>query len=392
MIKANNYNILYGLKILKNISFSFLDTFLVLYFFQLSDSNILPIGIYKLISVFTTWLVIFLVRNICKTKYRINLLRIGIILNFIYFFALMILKEKVVDYIYLIGVLFGLEEGFYYSVYNMIESDGITNEKRQKYVGSTHAVNNVLSILLPALFGYIVFKTGFVNSLIVFIVLIIIQITLSYLFEDVNLPKRNKTDLKKFRQMCKNDKKLSLIFRMEFFAGLVYSEGALTMVISLFIIKVFSNSFSLGIFTSIFSIVSAILGVLFAKIIKSKNYNNWILYSTILTVLSLMWMILDCNTISIIIFNFFHKISRGITDLVNAKNIPNIANDKRIRREFKVEYYLNIETALMLGRVVGSILFISMAFINANIVLFLLIVFLIMWAYTAMDIQTEVEK
>lgn len=53
MIKRNNYNILYSLKIFKSILSTFLDTFLVLYFFQLSDSNILPIGIYKLVSVIT---------------------------------------------------------------------------------------------------------------------------------------------------------------------------------------------------------------------------------------------------------------------------------------------------------------------------------------------------
>ena len=168
MIKKNDYNILYSLNVLKNILVTFLDTFLVLYFFQLSDSNILPIGIYKLISVMTIWLVIFLVKNICKGKHRINLLRIGIILNFIYFSTLILLREKVVDYIYLVGVLYGLEEGFYYSVYNMIESDGITNDKRQKFVGSIHAVNSILSIILPILFGYIVLKSGFVNSLIMF--------------------------------------------------------------------------------------------------------------------------------------------------------------------------------------------------------------------------------
>ena len=30
----------------------------------------------------------------------------------------MSLMEKVVDYIYFVGFLYGLEEGFYYSVYN----------------------------------------------------------------------------------------------------------------------------------------------------------------------------------------------------------------------------------------------------------------------------------
>ena len=391
MIKKNNYNILFCLKIFKNILTTFLETFLILYFFQISNSNILPIGIYKLLSIITIWLVIFSVRNICKNKQRINLLRIGIILNFLYFFTLIVLREKVIDYIYLVGILYGLEEGFYYSVYNMIESDGITNNMRQKYVGSTHAVNNILSILLPIFFGYIVLKSGFINSLIIFIILIIIQIILSYLYDDINLPKHNKVNLKKFKKICHHDKKFQLIFKMKCCEGIVYSEGALKMIISLFIIRVFSDSFSLGIFTSIFSIISALLGWLFIKTIKTKNYKNWIIYSTILTVITLIWVILNCNPLSIIIFNFFQRISKDIINLINEKNIQNIANVPKIKNEYKVEYYLFIETALVIGRIIGSILFILMAFIYNNIILYIFIIFLIMWSYYCLKIQIELD-
>ena len=391
MIKKNNYNILFCLKIFKNILTTFLETFLILYFFQVSNSNILPIGIYKLLSIITIWLVIFSVRNICKNKQRINLLRIGIILNFLYFFTLIVLKEKVIDYIYLVGILYGLEEGFYYSVYNMIESDGITNNMRQKYVGSTHAVNNILSILLPIFFGYIVLKSGFINSLIIFIILIIIQIILSYLYDDVNLPKHNRVNLTIFKNICHHDKKFPLIFKMKCCEGIVYSEGALKMIISLFIIRVFSDSFSLGIFTSIFSIISALLGWLFIKTIKTKNYKNWIIYSTILTVITLIWVILNCNPLSIIIFNFFQRISKDIINLINEKNIQNIANVPKIKNEYKVEYYLFIETALVIGRIIGSILFILMAFIYNNIILYIFIIFLIMWSYYCLKIQIELD-
>ena len=391
MIKKNNYNILFCLKIFKNILTTFLETFLILYFFQISNNNILPIGIYKLLSIITIWLVIFSFRNICKTKQRINLLRIGIILNFLYFFTLIVLREKVIDYIYLVGILYGLEEGFYYSVYNMIESDGITNNMRQKYVGSTHAVNNILSILLPIFFGYIVLKSGFINSLIIFIILIIIQIILSYLYDDINLPKHNKVNLKKFKKICHHDKKFQLIFKMKCCEGIVYSEGALKMIISLFIIRVFSDSFSLGIFTSIFSIISALLGWLFIKTIKTKNYKNWIIYSTILTVITLIWVILNCNPLSIIIFNFFQRISKDIINLINEKNIQNIANVPKIKNEYKVEYYLFIETALVIGRIIGSILFILMAFIYNNIILYIFIIFLIMWSYYCLKIQIELD-
>lgn len=163
------------------------------------------------------------------------------------------------------------------------------------------------------------------------------------------------------------------------------------MIISLFIIRVFSDSFSLGIFTSIFSIISALLGWLFIKTIKTKNYKNWIIYSTILTVITLIWVILNCNPLSIIIFNFFQRISKDIINLINEKNIQNIANVPKIKNEYKVEYYLFIETALVIGRIIGSILFILMAFIYNNIILYIFIIFLIMWSYYCLKIQIELD-
>ena len=114
----NNYKVLFSLRVLKSILSSFVDSFLVLYFLSISESNILPLGIYKLVAIFAIYAVMFLARNLCKSKNRVNMIRIGIILNFIYFLTIILLKENVVKYIYLVGLLYGLEEGFYYCVYN----------------------------------------------------------------------------------------------------------------------------------------------------------------------------------------------------------------------------------------------------------------------------------
>lgn len=116
--KISNYKILMSLRVLKGILSNFVDVFMVLYFLTVSNNNILPLGIYNLIAMISVWLVTFTVRNYCKTKGRIKLMRVGIVLYLIYFVTIIMLKEKVIDYIYLIGLLYGLEEGFYYLVYN----------------------------------------------------------------------------------------------------------------------------------------------------------------------------------------------------------------------------------------------------------------------------------
>ena len=43
----NNYKVLFSLRTLKNILTNFVDSFLVLYFLDVSDRNIVPLGIYN---------------------------------------------------------------------------------------------------------------------------------------------------------------------------------------------------------------------------------------------------------------------------------------------------------------------------------------------------------
>lgn len=62
--KLNNYKILFLLRLLKSILNNFVDIFLVLYFIKVSNSNILPLGIYKLVAMVTVWVVMFLPKSL----------------------------------------------------------------------------------------------------------------------------------------------------------------------------------------------------------------------------------------------------------------------------------------------------------------------------------------
>ena len=188
----NNYKVLFSLRVLKSILNIFVESFLVLYFLDLSANNILPFGIYKLVSVTTIFFTIFSLRNLAKSKYRVNLLKIGIGLEFIYFLTILLWREKIVDYMYFLGILYGLEEGFYFSIYNIFESDGIKNEERAKFNGMYTAVKSILAIVFPILIGTYIFTSGFLNALMVVLAIVVIKIILSFQYKDNNVPTQNK--------------------------------------------------------------------------------------------------------------------------------------------------------------------------------------------------------
>lgn len=387
----SNYKVLFVLRVFKNIISNFVDSFLVLYFLDISDSNILPLGIYKLVAVITIYSIIFLARNFAKSEHRVNLMRIGIILDFIYFLTIVLLKDKVVDYIYLVGLLYGLEEGFYYSVYNIIESDGIKNEERAKYTGTYTATESILSIVFPLVFGSLIYATSFLKSLIVVFIIVIIRIILSFQYKDTNIPKSNKANMKKYFELTKKDKKFKQMYKVEFLNGLVYSEAAFSYIVTIYIIKVFSNSFSLGVLTSIFSIITFIIGILFAKFIKKEHYTKSIKISMIFTIVSLVFMILNCNAVTIVLFNLFETISKKLKNLIIGNNQANLSNDSKIQKEYKTEYWLANETALVIGRIISSSIFILIAYTDPTIMIIIFALFLILFTINSIKLQKIIE-
>ena len=389
---SRNYKVLFSLRLLKSILTNFVDVFLVLYFINISNNNILPLGIYKLVAIIAVWLVIFLSRNYCKLKNRIWLMRIGIIMYFIYFLSIILLKEQVVNYIYLIGLLYGLEEGFYYSVYNTIESDGVENKDREKYLGTYNGFKNIVSIIFPLFFGSLIQKSGFINTTIVVLIIVILQIILSSLLKDNNIPKSNKINIKEFKEVMKGYPQLKSIIKTNICSGLTYSEGALSYVITIYIIKVFSESVSLGIFTSIFSVISIIIGFLFVNVIKPKYYMKLLCITLPITVLLLCIMLLNCNFVTVVLYNLIHTISKLLYDLIKERNIFNFSNIESIKREYKVEYFLILETALFIGRVISNILFILMAFLSANFIMGIFVIFVILEAISVIKLQIDMNK
>ena len=383
----SNYKVLFGLRTLKNILTNFVDSFLVLYFLDISDSNILPLGIYKLVAIIAIYSVIYLTKNFAKSQHRANLMRIGIILDFIYFLTIILLKDKIVDYIYLVGLLYGLEEGFYYSVYNILESDGITNEERAKFAGTYTAVESILSIVFPLIFGSLIYATSFLKSLIVVFIIILLRIALSFMYKDNNIPKSNKINMKKYFELTNKDKRFKQMYKLEFLNGIVYSEAAFSYIVTIYIIKVFLNSFSLGVFTSIFSIITCIIGILFAKFIKKEDYEVAIKISMMFTIIFLFFMILNCNPITIVLFNLFQTISKKFKNLITGNNQANLSNYKEIAKEYKTEYWLANESALVIGRIISGIIFILLSCINLTIMIIVYALFLILFATNSIKLQ-----
>ena len=211
---------------------------------------------------------------------------------------------------------------------------------------------------------------------------------------DIGLP--DISGIKVFKALQDNDCNSKIIIlsshNSEDEIAKTLAMGAFAYIITIYIIKVFSDSFSLGIFTSIFSIITCIIGVLFAKCIKKEHYASAIKITMTFTVISLCLMIFKCTAVTIVLFNLFQTISKSIMSLINGNSISNLSNIEKIKKEYKVEYWLAHETCLIIARIISNGLFILMAYTNSNLIILLFVLFLILFANNSVKLQKVINE
>lgn len=378
----DNYKSLFSLKVLKYITNIFIDSFFILYFMTLSNNNIVTIGLYYLVAYTTIILTIFILKNICYTSKRIHLLRIEIIIRLVFFLLILTLKNNLINHIYLVAIIFGLGEGFYYSICNNYEATMIDNKDRPKFLGAFTAVYNILGILIPLLFGFLINDNGYANTSIIIVILVILQIIFSHTFKDIKIKEKKKTDLPSYIDKYKKDKLLQQMFKNNTLDGIIFGSGGFSLIVNLYIIKIFNNNLSLGIFTSIFAIISSLIGILFAKVIKEKHYSKCIILSTVLMIMTLYIIMIKCNFITIIIFKFAYALAKTIIELIVEITDMNISNKSDIKTKYKIEYFLNYEFGLYLGRLISYTIFIIYGFTNTklatNLTLSIFVIFIVL--------------
>ena len=196
----------------------FLDTFLAAYFYKISQQNILYLSIYNIIGWIFATIGAFLVADIIKRKNKVKLYRFGTLIKSIYIFMIMVLGEKIINYVYIIGIMYGISTATTGFPYNMIESESVSNKERSKYIGFASVATEIISLIIPIILGaYITFESYQVAAILIF-VFSILKFILSFKIKNKNV-QNSKVNLKDFYTILNKDSVLKKLYTIEFFKG-----------------------------------------------------------------------------------------------------------------------------------------------------------------------------
>ena len=384
-------NIIILINAMKKIMVVFLGPFLTAYFIKTSQESIIDLSIYYIFSYILLAVGIFIVASIIKNKFRIGMCRIGVILNFFYIMSIIILKEKIINNLWLISILYGISSSAYWFPYNLFVINKIDNNTRTEYTVKTKIVSSIVGVLCPILLGSIITVTNYELTAVIILFISLIQIILSFMLtpeQENNLPRFN---LKNTWNKLKNNKQIRKTFIVEFFIGMNVSDGALEVLMTILIFNSFKTNMNLGIITSITTVLSMIFIHAYGKLYKNKDDKKMIIISSILPVISVLILLICKNNITIIIYNVCYVIFTSLLTLTREIRLFNLSDSYIVDKNNQSEFFALREVMLNFGRVFGYLMLLvaglSRSQVTLNIVMVLLTLSILIMGFNIKKIE-----
>lgn len=362
-------NIIIIMDAIKKIMTIFLGPFLTAYFISTSTNSILNIAIYYIFTYATMALSTLVVASLVEKRNRIKIFRIGIILNFIYILIIILLKEKIINYLPIISILYGISASCYYFPYNLFIINKVKNTERTNYMVKLFITISVVGILFPIIFGSIITITNYILTAVIVLFISLIQIILSFFITDNHNGDLEEYNLKKAWLELKKNKQVINCLAGEFFIGMNICNGALETVMVILILNSFKTNINLGIITSIATLLSILVVKIYGLIYNKRDDKKVIIVSSIIPVISLIiFLILKTNT-TVIIYKFSYVIFAEILSLVRKIKIFNLSNSKIVNKSNQCEFNAIREVTLNVGRVTGYTLLLLAGLTQSAVVL-----------------------
>lgn len=370
---------------LKNVMGIFLGPFLTAYFIKTTSDSLIGLSFYYIITYLILGIATLAVAIIVNNKYRIEMYRIGVINNFIYMLLIVLLQDKIINYLLVVSIINGISMATYWYPYNIFITNKVDNKDRIKFTVVSNTISSLVGIITPILLGTIITSSNFKLTSIIMLVLSAVVIILSFFIEtekNYNLPDVTYQETWKYLVKYKATRKA---LYTQYFIGLTASDGALNILTTVLIFTSFKTDLNLGIITSFATILKILYINYYQKKYKAKNDKKIILLSSFIPALSLILLLLFKANITVVIYNICFTVFAGLITMISEIRLNNISNSTFVDDDTQIEFLAFKELVLNLGRITSYFLVLIITLLNIRnsleILLILLTILMIYMGY-----------
>ena len=336
---------------LSNVVSVFVSTFLISYIYSISNNYIFDIGLFYLINYLSMFFFYFLVSRIIDKTDRVTFYRMSILVRGVFIFSVIFLGQNLAKYIVLAGFLHGFSEACYWSSYNLMKNELISNSVIERYSLVQSFDTKGISVIVPLILGKIIDGESFRICAIIVFVAVIVQLIVS-IFIKSKMPENSKFYFRGFLCECNTlDKEKRKLIVLSLIASVIYGTASIIPSLNTIMIMIsFESNFSLGIFTSIFALGSMLLLIILKKFTKLGKRSYIYYICAVLPILATSLMLFNLNKTTVIIHTCIYTLSIILYE-VGFDVMRNLILKKFQMFDSIAEYQCSVELGLETGRI-----------------------------------------
>ncbi len=349
--------------ILKLVLDLFINTFLVSAIVNITPNTIFSNGLINIGIFYVSWFITYPVLNIILSHFvdksnRVYFLRMGIMVNAIMLTLLVFWGNQISEWLVVAGFLCGMADAFYYSSYLLLRTELNTKATIKRYGLMSIVVNNAVKIIAPTILGFLIDLTSYSYVALYVVFIALAQFALTFFIKSKK-PEGSKFELLSYLKLLKADKDFRGKVKYTYINGILASfKSVYRLTIVILTIYTFKTNLNLGIFTSIFSLITIGLLLIYKRFEAKNNANRFPVYIIVGT-LPLIASIVMCiwlNKFTLIIMNFFLTISLFFNEYVGT--VERDAIMKILHKESYIsEHQCIVETTTCFFRILAYAMF-----------------------------------
>lgn len=344
----------------------FFSLFFNIYILKIVNNDMNFILKYTVYSVILAFILEYISLKIINSKNAGIFYKSSFVLSVICIILLIILKENVVKYIYLIKTLDTMKSTFYAIPYELIVIGSNTNKSMSSYLANLNILENITTVLTPIFSGFVIEKFSYNVLFIILGLETMLIIVIASNIKDFTV-QDEKMNLREFWKVAKDKICLKDIYKCMFFRR-ISSQGAITELLPIVLFLRLGTELSFGSYNTMFAIIS-IISLQILKVINNKNINKkFYPYMAIIIFISSLMVVFNTNFITLLIYyilmNSFGTIieSESCSTVYAAIKVDNL-------EKYRKEHIMTFNIYMIIGQIIsyGLVYILYNYFYNVNI-------------------------
>lgn len=278
----------------------FFSLFFNIYILKIVNNDLSFIIKYSLFSVVSNLIIGYIILKFINSKNASIIYKSSFPLLILTIALLLIFKEKIVKYIFIIKLIESIAEMCYSVPYELIIIGCNNNKTMSSFVANVNILSGIATILTPIFSGFIIQEFSYYMLFIILIIEALIIIGVSFKIKDCTVSDK-KLEIKKFFNITRDKKHIQDIYKCMFYRR-ISSQGAMIELLPIILFLRLGTEMDFGTYNSIFAIIS-ILSLQVLKIINNKNIKKGFYpYLAILIFVSSLLVVYNASFLTLLIY------------------------------------------------------------------------------------------